>query len=177
MISDNLSARMPRNRKRGKVLAWATVMILAALVWSGEDLVDWYAGTPKGNDLLFCAAGNGTAEDIDRALSQGAQINARGVSQLTPLIIAAGARNPASVRALLDRHADPNAVAETGLTALYNAVVADDPEVIEMLLNAGADPNYVSYGGTVLDLAIRMEHPDSARVLHQHGAQQAKSEG
>jgi ankyrin repeat protein len=175
MISTNLPARTP-SANRGKVLAWAAVIALAALVWWGRDWVDWYAGTPRGNDLLFCAAGEGTAEDIDFARSQGAQINARNDANVTPLHIAANARNPASVRALLDRGADPNAIAQTGLTPLYNAVAADDPEVIKMLLDAGANANFVNHGETALDAAIRMNHPRSACMLRDHGANRAAIE-
>jgi ankyrin repeat protein len=176
MIFENLSPRAARNGNWGKALAWTAVIVLAALVWRGPDLIDWYAGAPRGNDLLFCAAGDGTAEDIDRALSQGAQINARSVSELTPLFVAAGARHAVGVRALLDRGADPNAIADTGLTPLYSAVVSDDPAVIEMLLGAGANANFVNRGETALDAAIRMEHPSSERVLRKHGARRANLE-
>jgi ankyrin repeat protein len=173
MLAKHLPAR-PIDHSQAKAMAWIVVITLAGLLWYGQDLVDWYAGAPQGQELLFCAAGNGTADDIDRALSQGADINGRGTTDATPLMIAADARNPASVRALLERHADPNLVACTGVTALYNAVIADDPETIELLIAAGASPNNRVCGETALDTALRVNHQDSIRILRRLGAVQTR---
>lgn len=158
-----------RERRLAKCAAVALVVGMAVGWWYWADVRDWYADAPRGAELLYCAVACGSVEDIDRALEQGATIDARNnAGDVTPLIVAADAQRPDLVRVLLERGADPNAEALAGVTPLYNAIVADDVEVIEMLVRAGADPNRLHRGETALDVAIRMEKANAIRVLREN---------
>lgn len=173
MFSCGQSARVKRDSRLVKVVAWTVVIVFAiGLVW-GRALVDWYADAPRGAELLFCAASSGPVADIDRALDQGVDVNARTDGGMTALMLAAGSQRPELIRELLARGADPNAEAFDALTALYVAIEVDDAEAIEMLLARGADPNKRHRDETALDVAIRLEKAASIRVLVNHHAMRA----
>ncbi|MDR1740967.1 MAG: ankyrin repeat domain-containing protein [Synergistaceae bacterium] len=115
------------------------VVALATLVCAG-------IAAAVGADELFialCAAG--TPEDVQKAIADGANVNAQSNGGWTPLTIAAASNpNPGAVSALIKAGADVNAVTNTTagewtplmLAAAYNG----NPEVISALLKAGADP-------------------------------------
>jgi ankyrin repeat protein len=141
----------------------------------GERLFDWASGMPRGDELLLAVAGQGTVGDIERALSQGASVDARSEANLTPLMLACDSHYPSVVKALLKRGADPNADAGFGISPMFNAIVADDPEVVALLIDAGAITSHVRYGETLLDLANRVQAERAARVLKDHGVRSAIS--
>ena len=178
MLSDNLGARSAHENRTEKVLAFALVLVLALLLWQGDRMWDHLSGAPRGDELLFCASGQGDLSGIERALQQGADINARSTAELTPLMIACDSGGkPASVKLLLDRGADPKLQALAGVSALYNAVVGDSEEIVDMLIRAGADPNYQVNGETMLDIAIRLDRCGAARALRAHGGRSANGTG
>ena len=76
--------------------------------------------------------------DITRCLDAGADPNARGEYEMTPLHNAAMCGNAETVKALLNAGADPNARSEDDETPLHWAGSA---EVVGALLDAGADLN------------------------------------
>jgi len=100
---------------------------------------------------------NGTPQDVQAAISNGADIEARGNEGLTPLIWAAGSnKNPEVIATLLKAGADIEARdSYYGRTALMFAVIFNDiPEVITTLLAAGADAKVKdSTGKTAFDYA------------------------
>jgi ankyrin repeat protein len=156
------------------ILRMSLVLIGIALVtWYWDDLADVLAGRPRGETLLFVAAGTHDLEALDRALAQGANINTRNDINVTPLFHACDEGDEQMVRELLKRGADVTVVADAGLTPLRTAIVAGNPRVVEMLLNAGADPNARSGDGSMLDLAEEYRHPEIAMVLRSHGARHA----
>lgn len=173
MRSNSPGSRPTRAQQVQKFLAAALLLLMAALFWQGERVWDFLSGAPRGDELLFCAAGHGTIDDIDRALQQGADINARSPSECTPLMHACDNGNSNTVRSLLARGADPSLEARAGLTAIQFATVNDNPEIVELLLNAGVNPNRVNNGETILDVAQRMDHDTVAAVLLSHGARPA----
>jgi ankyrin repeat protein len=174
MFSDNLGAPARREDRVWKYLTLGLVLLLALLMWQGNRIWDHLSGTPRGDELLFCASGQGDLDAIERALDQGANINARSDSELTPLIVACDAGgNAATVQLLLDRGADPNLEAKAGITALYNAVVGDSDEIVEVLLRAGVNPNNKLNGESMLDIAERLNRTRAAKVLRAHGARNA----
>jgi ankyrin repeat protein len=150
------------------------VVAIALLLCYWDDLRDFFAGCPRGNELLFCAAGSNDVAGVDRALAQGADINAHSSSvDTTPLIYACGNGDDAMVKALLARGADPNIRAQGLLTPLQSAASSGNATSVRILLEAGADPNALIRDQTVLDLAEPYDRQDVIEALIQHGARHA----
>jgi len=80
---------------------------------------------------------------IARALAAGAQVNARGRHNVTPLMVAVDRLKPQAVAELLARGADPNLKADDGAGAVSLAVenYRRAPEIMEMIFRGGGDPN------------------------------------
>ena len=80
---------------------------------------------------------------IDRAITAGAKINARGRHNVTPLMVAVDRLKPQAVAELLARGADPNLKADDGAGAVSLAVenYRRAPEIMEMIFRGGGDPN------------------------------------
>jgi ankyrin repeat protein len=106
-------------------------------------LISGCATQPPANAPdLFHLAGNGTLQQIQTAIMQGAKVNARDPYYgATPLIAAATFnQNPEVITTLLKAGADVNVKDISGETALmYAAGNNPNPDVIDMLLKAGAD--------------------------------------
>ena len=64
---------------------------------------------------------------IDQLLAAGAQVNARGLHDVTPLMIAVDAQSPRAVAALLRAGANPNLKAADGAGAVHLAVQSRRP--------------------------------------------------
>jgi hypothetical protein len=71
----------------------------------------------EANDALLYAADLGRVEEIYRALERGADINARGINELTPLMVALSSRRLEVVQVLIDCGADKMARTSSGTTA------------------------------------------------------------
>ncbi|MCL1941758.1 MAG: ankyrin repeat domain-containing protein, partial [Synergistaceae bacterium] len=101
---------------------------------------------------------NGTAEEIERAIEAGADVNLAGEymgsEEVTPLMLAAYLRDEAKVLSLLlEAGADVNAEESDGSTALMYAVEGRKPKNILLLLEAGADAYVVnSHGNSALSI-------------------------
>jgi ankyrin repeat protein len=77
-----------------------------------------------------------------RALKQaGADIDAHGDKQVTPLQWALLSKSTRGIEALLDAGADPSAPGIDGDTVIHLAAMADDPKYLALLLKHEADPN------------------------------------
>lgn len=86
------------------------------------------------------------AAAIAQLLSAGAQANARGKHDVTPLMIAVDAQVPDAVAALLRAGADANPKASDGAGAVHLAVenhaaMPNGHVILEMLMKGGGDPN------------------------------------
>jgi ankyrin repeat protein len=90
---------------------------------------------------LFRASKDGDPDAVRAALDQGANVNARGMWDNTPLICACqyGFADVASVLLLKDS-CDVNAVNEKGCTALHHAAIESLSSVVAALLKRGANP-------------------------------------
>ena len=108
-------------------------------------------------------------QDVKDCLEAGADPNARGKFEVTPLHWAARSnKNPAVIEALLAGGADPNARDEFETMPLHRAARSNkNPAVIEALLAGGADPNARGkFGATPLHYAARSnENPAVPAVI------------
>ena len=82
---------------------------------------------------------------IGKAIAAGAQVNARGLHNVTPLMIGVDRLKPQAVEELLARGANPNLKADDGASAVSLAVenYRHAPEIMFAVLRAGGDPNIV----------------------------------
>jgi hypothetical protein len=83
---------------------------------------------------------------VDQLLSAGAHVNARGLHEVTPLMIAVDAQAPQAVAALLRAGANPNLKAADGAGAVHlavesHAVATSGHEILTMVMQGGGDPN------------------------------------
>ncbi len=95
---------------------------------------------------LEIAIRSNDATEVDLLLSTGAQVNARGLHEVTPLMIAVDAQSPRAVAALLRAGANPNLKAADGAGAVHLAVEshAASPsghDILAMVMKGGGDPN------------------------------------
>jgi hypothetical protein len=119
-------------------LAGYSVLNTAAL----ETLLDLKADpNPRGRfPLLATAAFQGFSSTARLLLERGANPNARGQRDVTPLMMAAGATHPdpAIVRLLIDKGADVDARDQSSRSALDWALLQGDNEVTRLLREAGS---------------------------------------
>jgi Ankyrin repeat len=83
---------------------------------------------------------------IAELLAGGAEANARGLRDVTPLMIAVDAQSPRAVAALLNARANPNLRAVDGAGAVHlavenRAVSPNGHAILEMIMKGGGDPN------------------------------------
>lgn len=86
---------------------------------------------------------------IEQALAAGAAINARGIHNITPLMLAVDRMKRRAVGALLARGANPNLKAADGASAVSLAVAnyRAAPDIMFALFKNGGDPNTRGPGG------------------------------
>lgn len=115
------------------------------------------AGSPGQTTDLFALIRTGTLQDLQAAISNGADVNAQDRAGWTSLMLAAWYnQNPDIVRILLKAGADVNAQVNGTTALMFAAMLNSNPEVITALLNAGADVKAKNiWGQTALDYAQR----------------------
>lgn len=109
---------------------------------------------------------------IQLLLNRGADIEAKGPFDTTPLHWAAANPNPAIARVLLDHGADTEVRRrDTGETPLHRAALEGNSAVIGELLDYGADIEaQTDQEWTPLHVATLSENPAAIRALLDHGA-------
>ena len=85
---------------------------------------------------------------ISQLLAAGAQANARGLHEVTPLMIAVDAQSPHAVAALLRAGGDPNLKAADGAGAVHlavesHAVTPTGHDILAMIMSGGGDPDTI----------------------------------
>jgi ankyrin repeat protein len=130
------------------------------------------AAKKDGEFIELCKTGS--LQQINDAILNGANVNARNEENETPLMRTVANNSGLEVTtALINAGADVNLKDDNGATALLSAAAhSTDPEVIKTLINAGASVNSSDYSGYApLMLAVlNNPNPDVAAVLLEHGA-------
>ena len=98
---------------------------------------------PDAEPILFTATRTGNAACIQALLAAGADPNAKGSSDQTPLMWAAALGHSAGVKLLLAAKADPTTTLDSGFDAFFFAVRAGHRDIVKQLLAAGIDVNGV----------------------------------
>lgn len=120
---------------------------------------------------LFAAAVVGDAQEVERLLHRGADVNARRNTDQTPLHEAAYEGHIQVVGILLDHGADVDALDESNITPLRVAAQRGRTEVVTVLLDSGAYVNAMAGDGfEPLHIAAAYGHVDTARALLDRGA-------
>jgi ankyrin repeat protein len=154
--------------QRAKGDAGMRMRVIAAIV---VTLVPAWVAHAQAVDFMQLA-GNGTAQQVQSAITAGADVNAPDKDGKTPLIAATFNTNAGVLSVLLKAGANVNARQNDGGTALMAAAVSNPAEVITMLLKAGARINDQDHdGGTPLIwAAVFNPNPDVILVLLKAGA-------
>lgn len=135
-------------------LYFATFTVLTVGYWAWLNEVpqqarsEWRQLT-RPEDAALSAALQSRDDDtaaVERALDQGADVNALTPDYRTPLMEAVIYSRENAIERLLEAGADPNRIAD-GYTALYYACANLQPAIVEQLLEGGADPNQRSDSG------------------------------
>ena len=132
-----------------------------------------YAAMSDREFLHLCTT-SGTAQEVERAIKDGANVHARSSDGFTALM-AAALSNPRAdvISVLLQNGLDVNHQSEKGQTALIAAVTYNlNPEVAYVLLNNGADVNIKDESGwtALLAAAWRNPYPEIISELLRYGA-------
>ena len=113
---------------------------------------------------------------IDQILSAGAQVNARGLHDVTPLMVAVDAQAPRAVSALLRAGANPNLKAADRAGAVHlavesHAVAPSGKDILAMIMKAGGDPNTLRPDGDPVIVRFTYDHDlDDLRWFKALGA-------
>jgi uncharacterized protein len=113
------------------------------------------------------------AQAVDAAIAKGANPNARGTHNVTPLAFAIGTFRKNAAQALIRHRADPNAKDAEGDNAVTLAATAyaRDPQLLAMVLDAGGDPNTALPSGPPLIVRFGNDRNLAAITwLHKRGA-------
>ena len=158
-----------------KPITWIVAAILVLVACGTEEKAGYVESSdePAPNHTVDCADWNTDAFfeaaevlDVTRCLQAGADPNARGIFDRTPLYWAASGT---AIKALLEAGANPNACDSLGFTPLH---VARTAEVVMALLEAGADLNVrdSNRGDTPLHSTASPGYAEAVTALLEAGA-------
>lgn len=125
---------------------------------------------------LVEAACKGDTAHMEQSVKQGANVNATGYREVTPLVWAMECHSKAGVRKLLELGANPNFKMEGDLSATWMAAGSNDPEWLPMMLAHGGDPNIVSGADTALMIAMEQGRWQNFHLLLRQGADVNKAD-
>ena len=130
----------------------------------------------KNKTLVDLIEKKSSIQDIQKAIEQGADINARDEKGIDALVYAIVHGHVEIVKLLVEQGADVNSKNRDKETALmYAAHFATHKkhvEIVKLLIQAGADVNARDISGiTALTVAQSNNHESAVRVLKEAGAQ------
>ena len=145
-------------------LVFTAVLLFSSCAWaamSGPEVSPLRGQVRSNEDFVnFCCYSS--PEDVERAIKDGANANARSENGTTALYAAVSeSDSPEVVKILLENGAGVNAMNEEGRTPLHIACYRNSIPVITMLLDAGADINARANGDDdgFTPLISATEHP------------------
>ncbi len=178
--------RIPRRKTMilSSLLSMVFVLMLLAYVFSSSlesYAADLLLPRKTARDIfsdskvaaLANAACKGNTAKIAQLVHSGAQVNARGKADISPLIWAMTCHNYDGIRALLENGADPNQPMEYGQTPVWLAAGGSDPKILPILLDHGGDPNAFCaqcQGTSALENAIDYKRTANMELLVKRGA-------
>ncbi|MEM9253440.1 MAG: ankyrin repeat domain-containing protein [Planctomycetota bacterium] len=115
---------------------------------------------------LLAAARSGDVAALEKALAEGADVEAVDAYGQSALAVAIKRRRDDAAVRLIEAGAD---VSTTDLNP-YWAIGTGRASILRTMLDAGADPNFTPIGGPVLQLAATRGHADMVRMLLDAGA-------
>ena len=186
-------ARIDTATKTGRTALFVAAMsersapIVRLLLSKGADAK---AKDAFQNTLLAAAAVGNDVETMQIAIGAGVDVNAAGMTGMTPLVASAYHGNAAAVKLLLEKGAKVNSVAAvpglfafdgpksgpialTQVTPLLAAAARGGSDLVKMLLDAGADVNAKDGRGMtplMLAVAANRQNPGVIRMLLDRGA-------
>jgi ankyrin repeat protein len=165
------------------------LVMAAALGWPSGQAATEFTNRDTGNPMAtssFSSSGPQSALDqavaaddaagIATALASGAQVDARGLHGVTPLMRAVDRQKLQSVTTLLRAGADPNAIAEDGASAVSLAVEnyriqPNGQQIMKAVFQAGGRPDTRRPNGDpVLMKFINLHDCDGVRLMKSLGA-------
>lgn len=119
---------------------------------------------------LVEAACHGDLAKVDALVRQGADVNATGYRDMTPLFWTMLCKNYAAIEVLLTLGANPNYKMEGDVSAMWAAAGSNDPHFLPMMLAHGGDPNIRAGYRTALMIAIEQNRTKNIQLLLDHAA-------
>lgn len=139
-----------------------------------KDVIRHLVAVGAKHSAIHVAAALGDTGTAEKALGEGADVDAKDASGRTPLhwATASGDTAQSMVEFLLNRGADVEGKTPAeSPTPLYLASAAGNQSALETLIGRGANVNAPGpFGGTPLLVAQSQGHGAAARLLLEHGA-------
>jgi len=178
MVSALLAAGADANAAEGAALQSAALngnLATVQALLEGGAQPDWEADASRGS-ALFRAASEGHVDVVHLLIHWAGRVDARGLLQRTPLMVAAGSGKDDVVRLLIDANASVNEVDATGDTAMHFAAERKKGDwshtrrakfrCAMALLEVGAKPDPLGYERvTPLMLAAQAGDRSGSRLI------------
>ena len=146
--------------RRKAIIGVAITSFLAALILGGFAILGFIS-----SDDLNAAARSGDLSACIELVSNGADVNGKGMHAMTPIMSAAEGGNPAVVNYLIANGADVNSHNDSG-SALMWAIESENEEIVKTLLLHGANSHWRNHlGETALDHATAKGIESISRLL------------
>ena len=155
-------------RYAGKIVQQDPTVLQAKTEWKMALRSRYW---PLGSTALHVATGRGDATMVHFLLSQGADVNATNLSNMTPLHVAVIMGWLELTRLLLEHGAAVNAKTSASQTPLHHATLRKNGEIVRLLLEHGAALTLADDAGrTPVDWAAIKRSAPVIDLLVQYGA-------
>jgi uncharacterized protein len=155
-----------------RTLGLQVALLLMTIISGGHQITSAnnmmaseYFANPKVAALAE-AAKQGNIDGIQRAIREGANVNAVGKDGVTPLLfVLSNTDNIEGMKVLLKAGADPNYMAPNGGCAVILAAGAENIEILQIMLDGGGNPNLRNKDGEPATFTAIWQHRWSNLML------------